>query len=80
MDFITGFNRDQLVMMDFESEVEPDSWARIVDILPLAELGFEDIPNDGGRPLIVSPICSSSISTDIRTDCVPRANSNTPAK
>jgi len=54
MDFITGFNRDQLVMMDFESEVEPDSWARIVDmfvdILPLAELGFEDILNDEGRP------------------------------
>lgn len=54
MDFITGFNRDQLVMMDFESEVEPDSWARIVDmfvdILPLAELGFEDVLNDEGRP------------------------------
>ena len=54
MDFITGFNRNQLVMMDFESVVEPDSWARIVDmfvdILPLAELGFEDILNDGGRP------------------------------
>jgi transposase len=41
-------------MMDFESEVGPDSWARIVDmfvdILPLAQLGFKDILNDEGRP------------------------------
>ena len=54
MDFITGFNRDQLVMMDFESAVGPDSWARIVDmfveILPMGELGFRDVLNDQGRP------------------------------
>jgi len=54
MDFISGFNRDQLIMMDFESEVGPNSWARIVDmfvdILPLAQLGFKDILNDEGRP------------------------------
>ena len=54
MDFITGFNRDQLVMMDFESCLSTDSWARIVDmfvdILPMPELGFEDVLNCEGRP------------------------------
>tara|TARA_R110000744_G_scaffold75216_3_gene149769 strand:+ start:4830 stop:6356 length:1527 start_codon:yes stop_codon:yes gene_type:complete len=54
MDFITGFNRDQLVMMDFESCLGPDSWARIVDmfvdILPMGELGFRDVLNNEGRP------------------------------
>ena len=54
MDFITGFNRDQLVMMDFESCLGTDSWARIVDmfvdILPLKELGFMDVLNAEGRP------------------------------
>lgn len=54
MDFITGFDRDQLVMMDFESCLGPDSWARIVDmfvdILPIAELGFRDILSKEGRP------------------------------
>jgi len=54
MDFITGFDRDQLVMMDFESCLGPDSWARIVDmfvdILPMGELGFRDLLNNEGRP------------------------------
>ena len=54
MDFIKGFNRDQLVMMDFESNVSPDSWARVVDcfveMLPLKTLGFTDVLNDQGRP------------------------------
>ena len=54
MDFIRGFNRDQLIMMDFESCVGFDSWARIVDlfveILPLEELGFKDVLNPDGRP------------------------------
>src|SRR5665811_467545 len=54
MDFITGFDRDQLVMMDFESCLGTDSWARIVDmfvdILPMGELGFKDVLNNEGRP------------------------------
>lgn len=54
MDFINGFNRDQLIMMDFESVIPPDSWARIVDmfvdILPLEQLGFVAILNSQGRP------------------------------
>ena len=54
MDFITGFNRDQLVMMDFESCLGIDSWARIVDmfvdILPMGDLGFIDVLNTEGRP------------------------------
>lgn len=54
MDYIQGFDRDQLVMMDFESAVGPDSWARIVDmfvdVLPMNELGFEDVLNSEGRP------------------------------
>ncbi len=54
MDFITGFDRDQLIMMDFESCLSPDSWARIVDmfvdILPMGELGFKDVLNNEGRP------------------------------
>ncbi|WP_143017684.1 hypothetical protein [Kriegella aquimaris] len=52
MDFITGFNRDQMVMMDFESEVGPDSWARIVDmfvdILPLSTWRY--VPKTGSLP------------------------------
>lgn len=54
MDFITGFNRDQLIMMDFESCLGTDSWARIVDmfvdILPMDNLGFKDVLNLEGRP------------------------------
>lgn len=41
-------------MMDFESCLGPDSWARIVDmfvdILPMQELGFKDVLNTEGRP------------------------------
>lgn len=41
-------------MMDFESCLSPDSWARIVDmfvdILPMQELGFKDVLNTEGRP------------------------------
>jgi len=54
MDFIQGFDRDQLQMMNFDSFVKNDSWARVVDlfvdILPLADLGFKDTPADEGRP------------------------------
>lgn len=54
MDFINGFNRNQLLMMDFESAVSQDSWARIVDlfvdILPMDELGFIDVLRQEGRP------------------------------
>lgn len=54
MDFVNGFDRDQLVMMDFEANVSADSWARVVDwfvdVLPMAELGFKDILNQEGRP------------------------------
>lgn len=54
MDFIKGFDRYQLQMMDFNSMVAPDSWARIVDLfvemLPLQELGFKQVLADEGRP------------------------------
>ncbi len=54
MDFIQGFDRNQLLMMDFESVVSQDSWARIVDLfvemLPLEELGFKDVLRQEGRP------------------------------
>jgi len=54
MDFIEGFDRNQLLMMDFESSVSQESWARVVDlfveILPLKELGFEDVLRQEGRP------------------------------
>ena len=54
MDFIKGFNRDQLIMMDFESCLNLNSWARIVDmfvdILPLSELGFRNVLYTEGRP------------------------------
>lgn len=54
MDFIRGFDRNQLVMMDFEANVEPDSWARVVDwfvdALPMSELGFNDVLQSEGRP------------------------------
>ncbi len=54
MDFIKGFDRDQFIMMNFDSYVGKDSWARIVDlfvsILPLNELGFDDVLQSEGRP------------------------------
>jgi len=54
MDFIKGFDRNQLVMMDFEANVEPDSWARVVDwfvdALPMNDLGFNDVLQTEGRP------------------------------
>lgn len=47
MDFIRGFDRNQLVMMDFEANVDHDSRARVVDwfveALPVHELGFYDV-------------------------------------
>jgi hypothetical protein len=52
MDYIKGFNRDQLVMMDFEANVAYDSWARVVDcfvdMLPIEKLGFKDVLNEQG--------------------------------
>jgi len=54
MNFIQGFNRNQLQMMSFDEFVAHDSWARIVDlfvdILPLSDLGFQETPADEGRP------------------------------
>ncbi len=54
MDFVNGLNRDQLIMMDLESNVAHDSWARVVDwfvdALPLEDLGFRDVLNAEGRP------------------------------
>ena len=54
MDFINGFDRNQLLMMDFESIVSQDSWARVVDLfvemLPLKDLGFKDVLRQEGRP------------------------------
>lgn len=54
MDFQKGFNRDQLMMVDFNSMVSTESWARIVDlfveILPLDELDFKDVLAKEGRP------------------------------
>jgi transposase len=54
MDYIKGFNRDQLFMMDFEANVAYDSWARVVDcfedMLPIEKLGFKDVLNEQGRP------------------------------
>jgi len=54
MDFVNGFNRGQLIMMDFEANVATDSWARVVDwfvdALPVASLGFNDVLNSEGRP------------------------------
>ena len=47
MDFIRGFDRNQLVMMDFDSNIAYDSWIMVVDwfvdALPISELGFYDI-------------------------------------
>jgi len=61
MNFIEGFDRNQLLMMDFESAVSQNSWARVVDLfvemLPLKELGFKDALKQEGRP----PYCSSDL-------------------
>ena len=54
MDFVSGLERNQLVMMDMEANVSVDSWARVVDlfvdILPMQKLGFRDVLNNEGRP------------------------------
>lgn len=54
MDYIKGFDRNQLVMMDFEANVESNSWARVVDwfvdALPMKDLGFNDVLQSEGRP------------------------------
>lgn len=55
MDFIQGFNRNQLQMLSFDAFVKPDSWARVVDlfvdVLPINALGFkEELANEGRPP------------------------------
>ena len=54
MDFVQGFDRNQLHVMSYEENVAQDSWARIVDlfvdILPLSELGFDAVIAEEGRP------------------------------
>jgi transposase len=54
MDFIQGFNRNQLQMMSFNDYVKADSWARVVDLfvdcLPIDKLGFKSELSKEGRP------------------------------
>ena len=54
MDYVQGFDRNQLQIMSFDQYVTADSWARIVDlfvdILPMDELGFRATPGIEGRP------------------------------
>jgi len=54
MDFIQGFDRNQLQLLSYDSFVKQDSWARIVDlfvdILPLEDLGFRETTSEEGRP------------------------------
>jgi transposase len=54
MDFIEGFDRNQLQMLSFDQFVKSDSWARVVDlfvsILPIKELGFKAEHAQKGRP------------------------------
>lgn len=54
MDFQQGFDRNQLMMIDFNAMVCANSWARIVDlfieILPIKELGYNTILASEGRP------------------------------
>lgn len=54
MDFIQGFDRNQLQMISFDEFVKQDSWARIVDLfvacLPIDTLGFKHEHASQGRP------------------------------
>ena len=54
MDFIQGFDRNQLQMISFDEFVTQDSWARIVDLfvacLPIDTLGFKHQHASQGRP------------------------------
>lgn len=54
MNFIQGFDRNQLQMISFDEFVPEDSWARIVDLfvdaLPIDELGFKHELAKEGRP------------------------------
>jgi transposase len=54
MNFIEGFDRNQLQMVSFDQFVKADSWARIVDLfvdsLPIKELGFKTELAEQGRP------------------------------
>lgn len=54
MEYINGFDRNQLQMISYNDFVAHDSWARIVDlfvdILPLQKLGFKNELAAEGRP------------------------------
>ena len=54
MDYIQGFNRNQLQVLCFEEFVGGDSWARVVDLfvelLPMSELKFNEELCSKGRP------------------------------
>lgn len=54
MEYIQGFDRNQLQMISYNQLVAQDSWARVVDlfvnILPLNELGFKETLAEEGRP------------------------------
>ena len=54
MDFIQGFDRNQLQMLSFNEFVKADSWARVVDlfvdILPMKKLGFKEEHAKQGLP------------------------------
>jgi transposase len=47
MHYQRGKDRDQVFMTSMDQMVDPDSWARIVDLfvdaLPIAELGFTNV-------------------------------------
>ena len=54
MHYIQAFNRDQLMMMNWDSMVEPDSTARLIDAfvdsLDLSEYGVKEIASEGRPP------------------------------
>lgn len=54
MDYIQGFNRNQIQMMSYDEFVKQDSWARVVDLfvdcLPMDSLGFKHQTASEGRP------------------------------
>ncbi|MEZ4907964.1 MAG: hypothetical protein R2771_10095 [Saprospiraceae bacterium] len=54
MNYVTGMHRNQSFITTLDSNVDNDSWARIVDLfvdaLDLKKLGFVDELKDEGRP------------------------------
>ena len=54
MDYVRGFDRDQMMMTTWDSMVDPDSTARLIDAfvdsLNLSDFGVREMSREGRPP------------------------------